>query len=80
MAMLYYLSYRTLTLPFLQRTLAFETLEDARTFLTDHNLASFFTNPNSADSEKVIDCKLVLPELNRIYEEKYRKVAIRGAI
>jgi len=79
-AMPYVFSYKTLTLPFLQKTLAFDTLEDARTFLTDHNLASYFSNLNSPDSEKVIDCKLVSPELNRVYEEKYRKVAIRGAI
>lgn len=73
-------SYKTLTLQFLQKTLAFDTLEDARTFLVDHKVGSFFTNPKSPDSEKVVDCKSALQELNKVYEEKYRKVAIRGAI
>jgi len=73
-------AYKTLTLPFLQKTLAFETLEDTRTFLAEHRVGSFFTNPNSPDTEKVIDCKSMSPELNVVYEEKYRKVAIKGAI
>jgi hypothetical protein len=73
-------SYKTLTLPFLQKTLAIETLEDTRTFLAEHRVGSFFTNPHSPDSEKVIDCKSMSSELSVVYEEKYRKVAIKGAI
>jgi hypothetical protein len=73
-------SYRTLTLPFLQKTLAIETLEDTRTFLAEHRVGSFFTNPSSPDSEKIIDCKSMSSELSVVYEEKYRKVAIKGAI
>ena len=73
-------SYKTLSLPFLQKTLGFETLEDTRTFLVEHRVGTFFTNPDSPDSEKVADCKRMSPELNAVYEEKYRKVAIRGAI
>ena len=77
--LLCHLSYRTLTLPFLQNMLAFDTLEGARTFLVEHKVG-LFTNPNSPDSEKVVDCKSALLELNKVYEEKYRKVAIKGAI
>lgn len=46
----------------------------------EHKVGSAFTNPNSPDSEKVVDCKSALQELNKVYEEKYRKVAIKGAI
>ncbi|KAF8899596.1 SAC3/GANP/Nin1/mts3/eIF-3 p25 family-domain-containing protein [Gymnopilus junonius] len=71
--------YKTISLSYLSQTLAFESLEDARTFLADHQVTTF-TNPNSPDMEKVIDCKPAYPTLQRIFEEKYRKVAIRGAI
>ncbi|KAF8199140.1 SAC3/GANP/Nin1/mts3/eIF-3 p25 family-domain-containing protein [Pholiota molesta] len=67
------------TLEFLKRTLAFETLDDARIFLSDHQITTYI-NPNSPDSEKVLDCKPAIPEINRIFEEKYRKVMIKGAI
>jgi hypothetical protein len=63
----------------LKRTLAFETLDDARIFLSDHQITTYI-NPNSPDSEKVLDCKPAIPEINRIFEEKYRKVMIKGAI
>ncbi|KAF9522675.1 SAC3/GANP/Nin1/mts3/eIF-3 p25 family-domain-containing protein [Crepidotus variabilis] len=73
-------AYRTAPLPFLQRTFGFDTLEDARTFLIDHKVGAFFTNPNSPDSEKILDCKAMSSELTKAFEERYRKIAIRGAI
>ncbi|PPQ66663.1 hypothetical protein CVT26_009417 [Gymnopilus dilepis] len=72
-------AYRTIPLSYLQKTLAFEYLEDARTFLADHQVATF-TNPNNPDAEKILDCKPAIPTLQRVFEEKYRKVAIKGAI
>ncbi|KIJ62046.1 hypothetical protein HYDPIDRAFT_136967 [Hydnomerulius pinastri MD-312] len=72
-------AYRTLSLSFIQNELAFDTLTDAQTFLASHG-AAVFTNPNSSDREKVLDCKAASPPLAQAYEEKYRKVAIKGAV
>jgi len=72
-------AYRTLSLPFIQSELGFETATEAREFLSTHGLA-FFTNPNAPDREKTVDCKSAAPQLAQIYEEKYRKVGIKGAI
>lgn len=72
--------YKTLTLAFIRKTLAFETLEEARTFLVEHKVGPFFTNPNSRDEEKILDCKPAYAEFSRTFEEKYRKVIIKGAI
>ncbi|KAG8220903.1 SAC3/GANP/Nin1/mts3/eIF-3 p25 family-domain-containing protein [Butyriboletus roseoflavus] len=49
-------AYRTLTLSFIQNELAFDTLSEAQTYLHTHR-AAVFTNPNSPDREKVVDCK-----------------------
>jgi SAC3 family protein LENG8/THP3 len=59
--------------------LALDTLEDARNFLMRYS-AAFFTNPNSPDSEKVLDCKPAAPQLAQAFEEKFRKVLIVGAV
>jgi hypothetical protein len=72
-------AYRSLTLVFVQNELAFETLTDAQKFLATHR-AACFVNPNSPDREKVLDCKAASPLIAQAYEEKYRKVAIRGAV
>ncbi|KAH9479661.1 THP3-like protein C2A9.11c [Psilocybe cubensis] len=72
-------AYKTIPLSFLQSTLAFDNLEEARTFLVEHRI-TFFTNPNSPDSEKVLDCKPAMAEVARVFEDKYRKVTIKGAI
>ncbi|PPQ79687.1 hypothetical protein CVT25_003261 [Psilocybe cyanescens] len=72
-------AYKTIPLAFLQSTLAFETLDEARTFLVDHQITSF-TNPNSPDSEKVLDCKPAMADVARTFEDKYRKITIKGAI
>ncbi|KAG1746681.1 SAC3/GANP/Nin1/mts3/eIF-3 p25 family-domain-containing protein [Suillus paluster] len=72
-------AYRTLSLPFIQEELGFETVTEAREFLMTHGSA-FFTNPNAPDREKTVECKSAAPQLAQIYEEKYRKVGIKGAI
>ncbi|KAF8972646.1 SAC3/GANP/Nin1/mts3/eIF-3 p25 family-domain-containing protein [Flammula alnicola] len=72
-------AYRNISLSFLQKTLAFETLDEARTFLVDHQITTF-TNPNSPDIDKILDCKPAIPEVSRAFEEKYRKIMIKGAI
>ncbi|KAF9477776.1 hypothetical protein BDN70DRAFT_907106 [Pholiota conissans] len=72
-------AYRTITLEFLQKTLAFDTLDDARVFLSEHQITTF-TNPNSPDIDKVLDCKPAIPIINKAFEEKYRKIMIKGAI
>jgi hypothetical protein len=71
--------YLKIPLTFIKGELAFEHLGEARDFLMDHS-AAFFTNPNSADSEKILECKPSAPQLARVFEDKYRKVLIKGAI
>lgn len=71
--------YRTIPLSFIQNELAFDTLIAARDFIMEHK-AAFFTNPNSPDSDKVLDCKPAGTPLVQLFEEKYRKVQIRGAV
>ncbi|KAF7308675.1 PCI domain-containing protein [Mycena chlorophos] len=72
-------AYRTIPLSFLHQELAFETFEHAREFLQEHS-AAHFTNPHSADSEKILDCRAAGAQLAQTFEEKYRKVLIKGAI
>lgn len=71
--------YRTIPLTFIHNELAFDSLEAARTFLTDHSCA-FFVDADIADNQKNINCKAAIPRLIQVYEEKYRKVGIKGAI
>ncbi|KAF8998559.1 SAC3/GANP/Nin1/mts3/eIF-3 p25 family-domain-containing protein [Cyathus striatus] len=72
-------AYHTIPLTFLQNELAFDNLDQARNFLINHS-AAFFSNPNDPDPKKILQCKPAAPSLTHVYEEKYRKVAIRGAI
>ncbi|KAJ4475993.1 SAC3/GANP/Nin1/mts3/eIF-3 p25 family-domain-containing protein [Lentinula edodes] len=39
-----------------------------------------FTNPTSSNSQKIVECKSAATFLGQVYEEKYRKVRIRGAV
>jgi SAC3 family protein LENG8/THP3 len=71
--------YRTISLSFIAQELAWDTIEEARDFLIAQG-AAFFTNPNSPDTEKELECKPTVPQLTRSFEEKYRKVGIKGAI
>ncbi|TCD65902.1 hypothetical protein EIP91_002017 [Steccherinum ochraceum] len=72
-------SYMTLQLTFIQSELAFDTPGDARAFLDEHG-ANQYKNPNSPDEEAILDCKQSHPVLTQIFEEKYRKVQIKGAV
>jgi len=72
-------AYLTLPLLFIHQELAFDSITQARDFLMSHS-ASFFTNPNGPDIEKVFDCKPAMFQLAQAYEEKYRKVEIKGAV
>ncbi|KAI0923988.1 hypothetical protein AcW1_006782 [Taiwanofungus camphoratus] len=72
-------AYRMLSLSFIQNELAFDNLVATREFLTEHR-AAFFQNQNSPDSEKILDCKTAGAPLTQVFEEKYRKVQIKGAV
>jgi len=72
-------AYHTIPLAFLKSELAFEALDDARVFLEKHNVGSF-TNPNEPDNVKNLDCRAVHGRVKEVFEEKYRKVGIKGAI
>lgn len=72
-------SYMKITLEFIQNELAFDTLEEARVFLNSHG-ADVFSNAMVPDSQKVLECRPAHPKLLQTYEEKYRKIIIKGAI
>lgn len=72
-------AYKTIPLSFIHNVLAFDSLDAARIFLVDHS-AAFFLNTQAPDGQKVLDCKSVFPQLSQSFEEKYRKVLIKGAI
>jgi len=72
-------AYKTISLSFIQNELAFDTLDAAREFIVDHS-AAFFTNPTSPDDRKMLDCKPAMSQFAQAFEEKYRKVLIKGAI
>jgi len=72
-------AYLTIPLSYLQNALAFDSLDAARAFLVDHS-AAFFTNPRAPDSQKMLECKPAIPQLSQAFEEKYRKIMIKGAI
>ncbi|KXN81539.1 hypothetical protein AN958_04476 [Leucoagaricus sp. SymC.cos] len=72
-------AYRTIPLTFIHKKLAFDSLEATSKFLFDHSCA-FFTDANVADNQKNLDCKRASLNLPEVYETKYRKVGIKGAI
>lgn len=72
-------SYKTIPLTFLQNELAFDNLDMTKDFLKNHS-ALFFSNPRAPDTQKALDCKPATAQLVTVFEEKYRKVLIKGAI
>jgi len=66
-------------LSFIHNELAFDSATATREFLVAHS-AGFFTNPTKPDAEKILDCKPAGANLVQVFEEKYRKVLIKGAI
>ena len=71
--------YRTMALTFVQNELAFDGLTETRQFLTDHS-AAVFINPNDPDEKIMLESKPMVGPLNTAFEEKYRKVQIKGAV
>jgi hypothetical protein len=71
--------YLTISLAHVHSEFAFQTMEETISFLTDHESAHF-VDPSKPDSEKQLDCKAIFKHIPAQYEEKYRKVGIRGAI
>jgi len=72
-------AYMTLPLSFLEKQLAYDSLSHAVESLASHN-AAIFKNPRETDANKNFDCKAALPCLVASFEEKYRKVGIKGRI
>jgi len=72
-------AYQRLPISFIHQELAFDNHTQTREFLMSHR-AAFFVEPNSPDGEKQLDCKAAWGELAQVFEEKYRKVQIKGAI
>lgn len=68
-------SYRTIPILFVHKELAFDSLGATRAFLEDHSCA-FYVDKNQEN----LDCKRANAVLNEVYESKYRKVGIKGAI
>ncbi|KAG6813834.1 hypothetical protein H0H92_006778 [Tricholoma furcatifolium] len=72
-------AYKTISLQVIHNELAFDSLDAARQFLVDHS-AAFFTDLQEPDNKKTVDCKPAFAPLAQAFEEKYRKVNIKGAI
>ncbi|KAI0705133.1 SAC3/GANP/Nin1/mts3/eIF-3 p25 family-domain-containing protein [Cytidiella melzeri] len=72
-------AYITISLAFIEKELGFDSLIQAREFLQEHN-AAFFKNPNSPDTDAILDCKPAAGTLTTTFDEKYRKVQIKGAV
>ncbi|KAJ2919470.1 hypothetical protein MD484_g902, partial [Candolleomyces efflorescens] len=72
-------AYLKVPLSFIMKELAFDTLEEASAFLRSHS-ADTFTDHRHPDTQKTLDCKQANPKLQQTFEEKYRRVMIRGAI
>ncbi|KAF8661360.1 hypothetical protein AX16_001455 [Volvariella volvacea WC 439] len=72
-------AYRTIPLTFLLNELAFDDLPSTHKWLTNHS-AAFFVDPTKPENQKVLDCKPALPQLKQVFEDRYRKVMIKGAI
>lgn len=64
---------------FIQTELAFEDFDSTIKFLEEHK-AAHFTNPSSSNAEKILECKPIATHLAQVYEEKYRRVGIKGAV
>lgn len=71
--------YKTLPLSFIYTELGFDQITDAIDFLQEHR-AAHFNNANVPDEEKTLDCRALSAHLTEIFEEKYRKVQIKGAV
>lgn len=73
-------AYSQLSLPFITKLLAFDdNFEETRRFLADHG-ADTFKDQRHPDSQKVLDCKAAHAKVLQVFETKYRKVLIKGAI
>ncbi|KAF8920706.1 SAC3/GANP/Nin1/mts3/eIF-3 p25 family-domain-containing protein [Mucidula mucida] len=72
-------AYKVIPLNFLHKELAFSSLEETLTFLSEHSVATY-TNPNSSDKDKILDLKSASSDLLKAYDVKYRRVNIKGAI
>lgn len=68
-------AYKTLPIEFLQSELCLETLEGTHQFLQEYGCATY-----TAD-QKNIDCNAISQaNVQKTFEQKYRKVGIKGAI
>ena len=74
-----HVSYMSLPLSFIANELAFDSVSQAKDFLMEHR-SGFFKNPNNPDEEKILDCKPTIQALQQIFDEKYRKIQIKGAV
>lgn len=72
-------AYKTFPLAYLRQELAFDDYEATHKFLVDHSV-TYFVDPYKHDDEKDLDCKFANPKIKEIFEAKYRRIQIRGAI
>lgn len=71
--------YLILPLAFIYNELAFENMDKMMEFLTAHKVLCW-QNPDARDEQKVFDCRQAQKILLQVYEEKYRKATIKGAV
>lgn len=69
----------TVPLSFIEKQLSYDSLDAAFESLVAHN-AAVFKSPSDLAAGKSLDCKVAFPLLAASFEEKYRKVGIKGRI
>ena len=72
------LRYHHLNTTFIRDELAFDNSQQACDFLTKHRAT--FQNPNDPEDKRILDCKQSHASFIQVFEEKYRKAVIVGAI
>ncbi|KAI0033678.1 SAC3/GANP/Nin1/mts3/eIF-3 p25 family-domain-containing protein [Vararia minispora EC-137] len=72
-------SYQKLPLTVIMQELAWDSTREVYEFLVKHG-AACFANPNALDDDKELACKQAAPALQKAFEEKFRRVQIKGAV
>jgi SAC3 family protein LENG8/THP3 len=59
--------------------LAWDSVAEVREFLGTHG-AAVFVNPNAPSNTLELACKQAAPALSHAFEQKFRRVQIKGAV
>lgn len=76
--------YKKISVPHLARELALDAPDtdfaETEKFIQTLGLQACFLNPGNMLQDQALDCRLVSTKMGQVYEEKFKKVGIKGAI